>query len=329
MGILSTNQIQNLTSYKLRTMPLISVVSPEYKGAKIIPELVARNIASISTITDDFEIILVNDGSPDDSWAAIKKECAKDSRVKGINLSRNFGQHYAISAGLACTKGDWVVVMDCDLQDRPEVIPVLLNTAKEGFDYVQVRRINKKFNFWKRMTSIWFHAALDWLSGAKTDAAIGNFGIYSKQVINAINEMPESIRSLGSQLRYVGFNGASVDIEHSDRAEGHSSYTLSKLIKHAQDVIIANSNKPLKIAVKLGLTISIVSFLLAIYNIIARIVGLINVPGYTTTVFSIWFVGGLLLLMLGIIGLYLGKVFDQVKGRPFFIIKDKVNFDEQ
>lgn len=306
--------------------PLISVVSPEYGGAAIVPELVRRNICALEKLTDNFEIILVNDCSPDDSWNAILAECAKDKRVKGINLSRNFGQHYAISAGLANSTGEWTVIMDCDLQDAPEDISALYSKALEGFDVVQARRINKKFGPWKRFTSMLFHRVFDWLSGCTTDESVGNFCICSRKVIDAINELHEKTRSLGSMLRHIGFRTATVDVEHNERAEGKSTYTFMKLMKHASDVIIADSNKPLRLAVNVGLTISAVSFVLAIYNVIAKWVGIITLQGYTTTVFSIWFVGGLILFILGILGLYIGKIFDQVKGRQIFIIKDKVNF---
>lgn len=307
--------------------PLISVISPEYNGEKMVRELVERNINALKTITENFEIILVNDGSPDNSWEAIKAECAKDKRVKGLNLSRNFGQHYAISAGLAYASGEWVVVMDCDLQDSPEEIPNLYNKALEGYEIVQARRINKKFGWWKKITSKIFHRIFDWLSGQSTDEAIGNFGIYSHKVIEEFNKMPEAARSFGSLLSYLGFNRTTINIEHNQRSEGRSSYTLSKLFRLAFDVIISNSNKPLRISVKLGFIIAAVSFLLALYNVIARLIGIITVQGYTTTVFSIWFVGGLLLMILGILGLYIGKIFDQVKGRQMYIVKDLENID--
>ena len=147
--------------------PLISIVSPEYKGEKMVSELVRRIKESVSTITDDFEIILVNDASPDNTWEEIEKECAADSRVKGIDLSRNFGQHYAITAGLHYAKGEWVVVMDCDLQDRPEEIPNLYRKAMEGWDIVYARRVQRKDGFFKRMSSSLFHGVFDWFSGMK------------------------------------------------------------------------------------------------------------------------------------------------------------------
>ena len=306
--------------------PLISIVSPEYKGSRMVEELVARIKASVSSITENYEIILVNDGSPDDSWEEISKACAADSRVKGLNLSRNFGQHYAISAGLAYAKGDWVVVMDCDLQDRPEEIPNLYAKALEGWDIVQARRLHKKFGWWKKATSKWYHSVYDWLSGQKTDSAVGNYGIYRNSVINEFNRMPEYTRSFDTLLLYLGFTRTTIDVEHCERAEGSSGYTLAKLLRLAIDTSVANTNKPLKMAVTMGFVMSAISFVLALYNVIAKLCGIITIQGYTTTVFSIWFVGGIILLMLGVVGLYVGKIFDQVKGRQLWIVKDSVNF---
>ena len=306
----------------------ISVVSPVYKGEKMVEELVRRNAEALSGMDVDYEIILVNDASPDNSWQAIEAECKKNPKVKGLNLSRNFGQHYAITAGLAHASGDWIVVMDCDLQDQPEEIPNLYAKAKEGYDIVYARRMHNQFGWWKQMSSRVFHRVFDWLSGMKTDKTVANFGIYSKQVIAEFNKMPEVARSMTSLMYYLGFRVGTVDVEHGKRAEGKSTYSLGKLLKLSFDVIIANSNKPLHIAVGAGFVLSALSLLVAIYNVIARCVGIILVEGYTTTVFSIWFVGGLLLMMMGVLGLYIGKIFDQVKGRQLFIVKDKLNFEE-
>ena len=305
--------------------PHISIVSPVYKGEKMVAELVRRNVESVSTITDDYEIILVNDASPDNSWDEIVKQCTANPKVKGINLSRNFGQHYAITAGLHYAKGDWVVVMDCDLQDRPEEIPNLYKKAQEGWNVVYARRMNKKFGYLKKLSSTVFHSLYNWISGMKTDDSIGNFGIYSHKVIDEYNKMGETSRSFGTLVYYLGFPFATIDVEHSERMDGKSSYTLRKLLKLAFDVMISNTNKPLKITVGLGFVMAGVSFLLALYNVVAKWLGLIMVEGYTTTVFSIWFVGGVLLTMMGIIGLYIGKVFDQVKGRPLYVVAEKIN----
>ena len=309
----------------MKEKPFISIVSPVYRGEKMVAELVRRNVESVGTITDNYEIILVNDASPDESWNEMVKQCEQNPKVKGINLSRNFGQHYAITAGLHFAKGDWVVVMDCDLQDRPEEIPNLYHKAMEGYDIVYARRVVRKDGFFKRLSSALFHKVFNWLSGLHTDKTIANFGIYKQCVITEFNKMPERARSFPSLVKYLGYKDAAIDVEHSERIEGKSTYSFRKLLKLGFDVIVSNSNKPLRMAVGFGFGMAAVSFLLAIYNIVARWVGIIKVPGYTTTVFSIWFVGGILLFVMGILGLYIGKIFDQVKGRQIFIVKDKVN----
>jgi dolichol-phosphate mannosyltransferase len=306
----------------------ISVVSPVYMGGNIVEELVKQIKQAILSITEDFEIILVNDSSPDNSWKEIVEECAKDSHVKGINLSRNFGQHNAITAGLHYAQGDWIVVMDCDLQDRPDEIPNLYSKAQEGWEIVYARRAKRKDKFSKRISSTFFHLVYNYLSGLKTDSSIANFGIYHKSVIAEFNKMKEVARSFPSLVHYLGFNSCTIDVQHSERFEGASSYTLAKLIHLTGDVILSNSNKPLKLTVKMGFGISILAFLLALYNIIAHLAGIITLEGFTTTIFSIWFVGGLILLVLGIVGLYIGKIFDQVKERQLFIVSNEVNIEK-
>lgn len=306
----------------------ISVVSPVYRGEKMVSELVRRNVEAMDSIEVDYEIILVNDASPDESWRAIEQECKKNPKVKGLNLSRNFGQHYAITAGLSYAQGEWIVVMDCDLQDRPEEIPNLYAKAQEGYDIVLARRVNKQFGFFKKLSSSLFHYMFDKLSGSKTDESVANFGIYSKQVIAEYNKVPEYARSFQSIIGYLGFKTTAIEVEHAERAEGKSSYNLRRLLKLSFDIIISNSNKPLRFAVGLGFGMSCLSFILAAYNVLAKLLGIILVEGYTTTIFSIWFVGGLLLFVMGILGLYIGKIFDQVKGRQLFIVKEKLNFNE-
>lgn len=309
----------------MNKLPHISIVSPVYRGEKMVAELVRRNVESVTTITDDYEIILVNDASPDNSWEEIVKQCENNPKVKGINLSRNFGQHYAITAGLHYAKGDWVVVMDCDLQDKPEEIPNLYKKAQEGFDIVYARRVVRKDNFFKRLSSMLFHWVYNWLSGLQTDKTVANFGIYKHCVIEEFNKMSERARSFPSLVTYLGFRDAAIDVEHAERAEGKSSYNLYKLFKLSFDVIVSNSNKPLRMAVGLGFGMAALSFLLALYNLIAKWIGIIQVEGFTTTIFSIWFVGGVMLLVMGILGLYMGKIFDQVKGRQLFVVRDVIN----
>lgn len=306
-------------------MPHISVVSPVYKGEKMVHELVTRVKENVSKITNDFDIILVNDASPDQSWQMILRECQDDQRIKGINLSRNFGQHKAILAGLNYAKGHWVIVMDCDLQDRPEEIPTLYQKAQEGYDIVQGERENRKDGFFKKMSSTLFSKIFGYLSGIRTNKKIANYGIYSQKVIEAVCKMPERDRAFGVQVDYVGFKKVSIPIEHGYRFEGSSSYNLKKLLSLAFGTIISNTNKPLKMMVHLGFVMTFLSIGIALYNLFAYLLGYISVPGFTTTVFSIWFVGGMLMMQLGIVGIYIGKVFDQVKGRPLYVVMDEVN----
>jgi len=305
----------------------ISIVSPVYRGEKMLEELVSRIEKAVSSFTDDYEVILSNDCSPDNSWSKIEEICKKDKKVKGINLSRNFGQPYAITAALSKCSGNYVVVMDCDLQDRPEEIPNLYAKAQEGWDVVLARRVERQDKFFKRMSSVAFHKVYDYFSGMTTDKSIGNFGIYCKGIIEEYVKIPEYARSFSVLIGTLGFKTTTIDVEHAERAEGKSSYTLKKLLTLSFNVILANSNKPLKIAVVCGFVMSLISIFVALYNVVARLCGFIDVPGFTFTVFSIWFASGMQMCMLGIMGLYIGKVYNQVKGRPYYIIRNTLNFD--
>jgi len=304
----------------------LSIVSPVYHGEKMLNELVQRIHAAIKELTDDYEIILVNDCSPDLSWQKITEICSHDKKVKGINLSRNFGQPYAITAGLSYAAGEYVAVIDCDLQNKPEDLPAMYRKAKEGYDIVSARRVVREDTFLKRLSSATFHKVYDFLSGFKTDKAVAEFGIYSRKVVKVYCSIPEYSRSFVELVHTLGFKKTTVDVLHDHRLEGESSYNLYRLLKLSYDSIISNSNRPLHLAVSLGLIMSVISFLMAVYNIFAKFYGLNEVVGYTSTIFSIWFVGGLLLFMMGILGLYIGKIFDQVKGRPVFIVSETLNF---
>ncbi len=303
----------------------LSVVSPVYHGENMLEELVARISKAVAPLTSDYEIILVNDCSPDASWEEIKTLCARDAKVKGINLAHNFGQPYAITAGLSYAQGDYIAVIDCDLQNKPEDLPALFLKAMEGYDIVSARRVHRDDTFLKRMSSAVFHRVYDFLSGFSTDKAVAEFGVYSKRIVKVYCSIPEYSRSFVELIHTLGFRKTGIDVMHDHRLEGKSSYNLSRLLRLSFNAIISNSNRPLQLAVTLGFIMSLFSFLMAVYNIFAKFAGWNEVAGYTTTVFSIWFVGGLLLFMMGILGLYIGKIFDQVKGRPVFIVQDTLN----
>lgn len=307
-------------------MMKLSVISPIYKGEKMLDELVSRIETSVETFTKDYEIILVNDCSPDDSWNRIKEICAKDKKVKGINLSRNFGQHYAITAGLTESAGEWVVVMDCDLQDRPEEIPNLYQKAQEGYDTVLAQRIERKDGYFKRLSSILFNATFAFLTDQEQDKTVGNFGIYHRQVINAVLSMGDSVRWFPLMVKWVGFNIAYLPVEHAERAEGKSSYSFRRLFSVASDNMIAFSNKPLRLMLQFGFFVVVISVLVALFYLGRYISGGIAVDGFTTMVLSMWILGGIIIMMIGMTGIYIGKTFDKTKGRPIYIIRDKLNF---
>ncbi len=304
---------------------LISIVSPVYRGEKMTEELVRRISESVSPITEHYEIILVNDASPDNSWNVIRAECEKDSRVKGINLSRNFGQHYAITAGLSYAKGEWVVVMDCDLQDRPEEIPNLYNKAIEGYDSVFAQRINRSDSWLKRMSSKLFYKFFSYMTETRQDASVANFGIYNRKVVESILAMGDKMRYFPTQVQWVGFRKYYMPVEHDSRLEGKSSYSLKKLFRLAFDTIVSFSDKPLRLTMNIGALITMVSFLIGLIYLIQYLCGHIAVMGYASLIISLWFICGILVFLIGIVGLYLGKTFNQTKGRPTFIVDDKVN----
>lgn len=303
----------------------ISVVSPVYRGEKMVSELVRRNVETLTGIGVDYEIILVNDASPDNSWQAIETECKKNPKVKGLNLSRNFGQHYAITAGLSYATGEWVVVMDCDLQDRPEEIPNLYRKAQEGYDSVLAQRVQRSHGWFKRMGSKCFYKVFSYLTETKQDAAVANFGIYKRKVIDAVLSMGDAMRYFPTQIQWVGFKRAYLPIRHDERADGKSTYNLSRLFRLAFDTIISFSDKPMRLMVKMGVMVTIISFIVGIVFLVRYCMGEIEVLGFTSLIISLWLLGGIIISLIGVVGIYLGKLFEKAKDRPTFIVDEKLN----
>lgn len=309
-------------------MTYISVVIPLYKCHAFIEELYQRLVKTLKQINPEYEIVFVNDASPENDWELVEKLASIDNRIKGINLSRNFGQHYAITAGLSIAKGEWVVVMDGDLQDVPEEIIKLHEKSKESFDVVQARRYQRNDSWYKKTWSKCFYKVFGYLTDTEQDATVGNFGIYSKKVIQSINTLGDSIRYFPTLVQFVGFNRTSLNVEHAPRDSGKSAYTLKSLFALSFNNIIAFSDKPLRLTLKFGTFIVFLSFIYAAYILIVFIKGGIAVSGFTTMILSIWFLSGVMIMLLGILGLYLGKTFDKVKDRPVYIIKNKLNLDD-
>ena len=302
----------------------ISVVVPVYGAPELLSELTERLNIVLKEITNFHEIILVNDACPKQSWRIIEELAQKNASIVGLNFSRNFGQHKAIAAGLAHASGDYVVVMDCDLQDVPEEIPKLLEKAEEGYDVVFARRVKRQDSRWKKLSAKLYYKLFDYLTGFDTDASVANFSIITKKVVESYNQMPEQNRPYSYFINWLGFERCDIDINHAKRPEGTSSYSFSKLLDFAINNIISETNKPLKMGVKLGFFFSFFSLLAALVLIIRWYFGNI-VEGWTSVIVSIFFLSGLLMANLGLLGLYLGKVFDETKSRPLYIISKKLN----
>ncbi len=303
---------------------MISIVSPVYRAEKILPILVSEINLVMERIGEDYEIILVDDRSPDNSWEVMKVLSSPNSKIKSIRLSRNFGQHSAIFAGLTKAKGDWVVVMDCDMQDQPKEIAKLYKKALEGYDIVLGQRENRKDKFLKKLSSKLFYKVFNYLSGGQFNNEIGNFGIYKKKVIDSILNINDYIKFFPLFINWVGFKSVSIPIEHGEREEGKSSYSISRLLKLAFNVIVSFSDKPLRLFINFGLGISILSFVLGIYYLYLSITHKITRPGFSSLILSIWFLSGIIISCIGIVGVYLGKTFDQAKNRPTFIIDEEL-----
>jgi dolichol-phosphate mannosyltransferase len=247
----------------------MSVVIPVLNESSLIEELVKRVTTNLKKITEDFEIIIVDDGSQDKTWDLVEKESRNETRIKAIKFSRNFGHHYAITAGLHRANGDWVVVMDGDLQDRPEVIPELYKKSQEGFDVVFVSRQNRPEKLYYRMAQKIFYWILRNLSGIDFDSSQANFSIISKRVVEAFKIFPENTRFYGSTIKWLGFKSSYILADHGSRHSGKPSYTLRKRIKLAVDIILSFSDRPLKMAIGLGIIISSDKILAIIYLVIA------------------------------------------------------------
>ena len=308
-------------------MAHLSVVIPVYKAEDCLGELYRRLVAALGGITQDFEIVMVEDCGGDRSWDMILELSRLDPRVKGLQFSRNFGQHYGITAGLDHCDGDWVVVMDCDLQDRPEEIPRLYAKAQEGWHVVVARRGERRDPWRKRLMSWLFYKAFQWLADVEHDARTSNFRILSRQVVLGFRQVREQLRFLGGIVGWLGFPTATVEVEHGERHAGRSTYTLRKLWKLASETIIAYSDKPLRLAIRFGFALASFAFLYGLYIIVHAIRYGSPITGWASLIVSIYFLGGIIIAILGVMGIYIGKAFDESKKRPLYVVM-RSTFDE-
>lgn len=300
----------------------LSIVVPVYGCRDSLEPLHRRIVDALKDVCPTWELLLVNDASFDEAWPLITDLVDRDSRIIGLDLSRNFGQHSAINAGLEYASGDRIVVMDCDLQDRPEEIPRLLAKSREGYEVVLARRKRRKDSFVKKLMSRLFHRVMRFLTGQDHDPSVANFGCYERKVIEAVLSMGDVSRSFPLFVRWVGFSQVYVDVEHAQRQYGESTYTFRKAMKLAVGAMMTFSDRPLRMVVTLGLWMSFVAGMVALGYFVGAIRGAFEVEGWATVVISIWLLAGLVIMIQGVIGIYVAKIFDQTKQRPLYIVRD-------
>ena len=307
----------------------ISVVIPMYGCRAAVNELHRRLCENLEKLTNSFEIIMVDDCCPQNSWEEIVKICEKDKRVKGIHLSRNFGQIKAITAGLDQSRGDWVVVMDCDLQDRPESIIELYNKAQEGYDVVFARRKGRKDTWLTKRLSKLFYKVYDYFTDGNFDSSICNFSISKRKVIDSYCRMREHNRAFVMFVRWLGFNQTAIELEADKRFEGKSSYNLKKKMKMAFEIITSQSNKPLLFSVKVGFFIALLSLIYIIYLVVRTLAFGDVLIGWTSIMASIYLATGILLCAIGVAGIYIGNIFEEAKNRPIYVISEILNENQE
>ena len=307
----------------------ISVVSPVYRAEKTLNELVKLIEEAVAPISYAYEIILVEDCGPDNSRQIIREICENNSHVKGMFLSKNFGQQYALNAGLDAASGEWVVTMDCDLQDTPAFIRTMYNRAQEGYDIVFASRQQRQDGYVKRMGSHTFNKLMKYLTGVDMDESIANFVLYNSKVVDAMKAMGDYRRYYPLMNKWVGFRQYIEPIPHAERMDGiSSSYTLRKRINLAIETIIAFSDKPLRLMMETGLWVSMLTIMVALVLVISYLCTGIRVDGWLTLFVSIWFVFGVQMSLMGLVGVYVGKIYEQSKSRPSYIVSERINFEK-
>jgi dolichol-phosphate mannosyltransferase len=304
-------------------MTTISVIIPVFNEVKNISSVYNRCVSVLDSIGESFELIFVNDGSKDNTFQMVYQLSETDARVKYISLSRNFGHQIAVSAGLEACCGDYAVIIDADLQDPPELIGNLYSKAKEGFDVVYAKRqLRKGETFFKSITAKFFYRLLKKITSINIPLDTGDFRIISRKVINVLKQMPEQQKFLRGQIAWVGFNQTAVEYQREERTAGTSGYTVKKMISLAMDGITSFSNLPLRIATIAGFLVSGITFCVALYALYSRFISKDYVPGWTSIIISVLFIGGVQLITIGIIGEYISRISSNVRNRPLYVISE-------
>lgn len=302
-----------------------SVVIPVYGCPGAVIPLYDRLTGTLRKLTDDYEIVMVNDGCPQNSWKEIVQVCNKDRHVIGINLSRNFGQMHATNAGIEYSRGEYVILMDCDLQDKPEAILDLYNEIEKGYDIVFVARKKRKDNAVIKFLSKSFYMVYNSLVEGYYNPEIGNYCIVKRKIVEEYCALPEHKKSYTTLLCWLGYRTSIINVEGEERMEGKSSYSFKKKMALAIDMITFQSNKPLLFFIKIGLTIGMLAVLYIIYQLFIYFVIGGAPSGWMSLIAVISLLGGLQLVSIGVIGIYIGNIFNEVKNRKSYFIQEILN----
>ncbi len=310
---------------------LLSIIIPCFNEEEVISETFKRILKIASEIKYlDIEIIFIDDGSKDLTPVLLQNFVNKENFVKAIFLSRNFGHQIAVTAGLDASKGDAVVIIDADLQDPPEVIHEMILEWEKGYDVVYGKRIDRKGeSIFKKLTAKMFYRVLNMLSDVYIPLDTGDFRLISKNVVQNLKQMPEKDRFLRGMISWVGFKQTAIKYHRDKRFAGVSKYPLRKMLKFASDGILSFSTKPLQISIGLGMVSSFLSLLVICYALFLRIFTNIWVEGWTALMIAVLFIGGIQLLCIGILGNYIGRIYDESKNRPLYLVRQYRGFDKK
>lgn len=303
------------------SQPELSLVIPVYNEQENLPLLYQRLCITLESIITSFEILFINDGSQDDSLAILRELSANDGRVSVIDLSRNFGHQVAISAGLDYAGGQGVVIMDADLQDPPEVLPQFIEKWHEGYDVVYAIRAKRKESWLKRDLYMMFYRLLQRIANIEIPLDAGDFCIMDRRVVDELNGMPERNRFVRGLRSWIGLRQTGLAYERQARNAGKPKYTFSRLVYLALDGLVSFSFLPLRLITMLGFGVSALSIILAIFYAIKKLTVGLNPPGFATSIVAILFLAGVQLITIGVIGEYVGRIFEEVKRRPLYIVR--------
>ena len=308
----------------------LSLVIPVFNEEATLPELRGRLSEILPLVGGETEVILVNDGSRDATPELVSGICREDARFRGIHFSRNFGHQAAVAAGLRYSRGRAVVVMDADLQDPPQLVLSLLQKWREGYEVVYARHTRREREGWlKRLFAFGYYRVLQRVAQHDVPSDTGDFCLMDRRVVDLLNTMPERNRYIRGLRAWVGFRQTAVDFERPGRFAGEPKYTFRKSLSLAVNGIISLSKAPLRIATWFGLIVSLTSFVLAVAFVIQKLTVGFEIRGWASTVVIILFLGGVQLLTIGIIGEYISRIYDEVKQRPLFVVRELENIEAQ